>query len=83
MTKTFCKQLCGTIAVQQITMCNTKGGTAQGGGRALGQAKGHAVKRNRPTAAAANRATTLAKVKAKGKAEAEAEAKAKLCQTEN
>lgn len=53
----------------------------------MGQAKGHAVKRNRPTAAAANRATTLAKVKAKGKgkagAEAEAEAKAKLCQTEN
>lgn len=53
----------------------------------MGKAKGHAVKRNRPTAAAANRATTLAKVKAKAKgkagAEAEAEAKAKLCQTEN
>lgn len=34
----------------------------------MGQAKGHAVKRNRPTAAAANRATTLAKVKAMPKA---------------
>lgn len=83
MTKTFCKQLCGTIAVRQITMCNTRGARHREGGGSVGQAKGHAVKRNRPTAAAANRATTLAKVKAKGKAEAEAEAKAKLCQTEN
>lgn len=77
--KKFCEQLCGTIAVRQITMCNTKGGRGRGHelrGKGQGQPKGHAVKRNRSTAA--NRATTLAKVKAKAKAEAEAKAKTLL-----